>query len=303
MEVCQQQLSFENFEEFSKWKENEEKQCNSYYVQHTAVKMYGTTKHLYLYCNRFGSARFRGEGKRHMKIQGSCKAGKRCIANMKIQEDTLTGKVIVDYCSTHTGHSMQLCHLPIPDLIKHTISAKLHQGVSVDKILDGIRDDLMTNKSIGREHLIQRQDILNLQKEINLHGITKDANDLASTCAWVEELRQQEYDPVLLFKPQGVDQSGEINDIGRDDFILAIQTEFQKDAMLQYGKKAILMDATHGTTQYDFLLISLLVIDDHGEGLPAAWAITNREDTTMLVQFLKAVRNRVGDGIETAFFM
>ena len=94
-----------------------------------------------------------------------------------------------------------------------------------------------------------------------------------------------------------------MNDIARDDFILTIQTEFQKDAMLQYGRKAILMDATNGTTQYDFLLISLLVIDDHGKGIPAAWAITNREDTTMLVQFLQAVRNRMGDGIETAFFM
>ncbi len=97
-----------------------------------------------------------------------------------------------------------------------------------------------------------------------------------------------------------MDQSGEMNDIARDDFILAIQTEFQKDAMVQYGRKAILMDTT---TQYDFLLISLLVIDDHEEGIPAAWAITNREDTTMLVQFLKVVRNRVGDGIEIAIFM
>ena len=79
--------------------------------------------------------------------------------------------------------------------------------MSVDKILDDIGNDLMTNKSIGREHLIQRQDILNLQKEINLHGITKDANYLTSTCAWVEELRQQEYDPVLLFKPQGVEKN------------------------------------------------------------------------------------------------
>ena len=301
IEVCQQQLSFKTFDEFTRWKVTEEDKCNSYYVQQTAPKVYGTTKHLYLYCNRFGSTRFRGKGERHIKVQGSCKAGKTCIANMKIKED-VTGKVIVDYCSTHTGHSIQLCHLPIPDSIKHTISAKLHQGVSVDKILDDIRNDLITKKSIGREHLIQRQDILNLQKEINIHGIRKHANDLASTCAWVEDLKKQEYNPVLLFKPQGEEQNDAMNDIGCDDFILAIQTEFQRDAMLQYGNKAILMDATHGTTQYDFLLISLLVIDDHGEGIPAAWAITNREDTAILVQFLKAVHSQVGD-IETAAFM
>ena len=78
------------------------------------------------------------------------------------------------------------------------------------------------------------------------------------------------YDPVLLYKPQGTEQGDDMNDIGRDDFILVIQTEFQRDAMKQFESKAILMDATHGTTQYDFLLISLLVIDDHGEGIPVA---------------------------------
>ena len=70
--------------------------------------------------------------------------------------------------------------------------------------------------------------------------------------------------------------------------------------MKHFGSKAILLDATHETTQYDFLLISLLVIDDHGEGIPSvAWAISNCEDTTILVQFLKAVHNRV-DEIETS---
>ena len=44
--------------------------------------------------------------------------------------------------------------------------------------------------------------------------------------------------------------------------------EFQKDAMMMYG--AILVDATHGTTQYDFLLITVLVVNDHGEGFPVS---------------------------------
>ena len=68
--------------------------------------------------------------------------------------------------------------------------------------------------------------------------------------------------------------------------------------MMQYGSKVILMDATYGTTQYDFQLISILVIDDFGEGLPVAWAISNREDVTLLVQFFKAVHTHVED-IET----
>ena len=92
-----------------------------------------------------------------------------------------------------------------------------------------------------------------------------------------------------------------MDDLGKDDF--ALQTEFQRDAMRKYGSKAILMDAIHGMTQY-FQLISILVIDQHGEGLPVAWAIiySNREDSTLLVQFLKSAHERVGD-IDTAYFM
>ena len=49
------------------------------------------------------------------------------------------------------------------------------------------------------------------------------------------------YNPVLLFKPQGVEQLGGMNDLAKDDFLLVLQTEFQKDAMKCYGNKAILM--------------------------------------------------------------
>ena len=74
-----------------------------------------------------------------------------------------------------------------------------------------------------------------------------------------------------------------------------MQTEFQKDAMLYFGKKVILMDATHGTTQYDFLLISVLVADSHGEGIPVSWAISNKEDTNTISLFLQAVHSRIGN--------
>lgn len=55
------------------------------------------------------------------------------------------------------------------------------------------------------------------------------------------------------------------------------------------------MDATHGTNMDDFQLITLLVIDDHGEGLPVAWAVSNKENTVVLTEFLKAVKAKVGD--------
>ena len=68
----------------------------------------------------------------------------------------------------------------------------------------------------------------------------KDTNDLLSTCTWVEEVAGLSYNPILLFKPQGIDQSESMNDLAKDDFILALQTEFQRDVMMQYGSEVIL---------------------------------------------------------------
>ena len=56
----------------------------------------------------------------------------------------------------------------------------------------------------------------------------------------------------------------------------------------------VCMDATHGTNMYDFNLITVLVVDEFGEGIPTAWAITNREDVTLLVEFLRAIEKNTG---------
>ena len=82
-----------------------------------------------------------------------------------------------------------------------------------------------------------------------------------------------------------------MDNVAHDDFLLGIQTEFQRDMLLKYGDLCICMDATHGTNAYDFNLITVMVIDGLGEGIPVAWAIANREDTTILVEFLKAINS------------
>ena len=50
-------------------------------------------------------------------------------------------------------------------------------------------------------------------------------------------------------------------------------------------------------------LITVLVLDKFGEGLPVTWAISNREDTTMLVEFLKAIKRQIGPLKEPHWFM
>ena len=66
----------------------------------------------------------------------------------------------------------------------------------------------------------------------------KDTNDLLikrACCAWIEEMAGMSYNLVLFFKPQGIELSESMNYLAKDDFILALQTEFQRDPIWQQG--------------------------------------------------------------------
>ena len=52
-------------------------------------------------------------------------------------------------------------------------------------------------------------------------------------------------------------------------------------------------NATHGTNAYDFLLVTILVVDEFCEDITVAWAVTNSEDTVHLVNFLRSVKEKV----------
>lgn len=107
--------------------------------------------------------------------------------------------------------------------------------------------------------------------------------------------------PVVLFKPQGKKHS-DCSGASDDDFMLGIQTEFQLEMMKSFGNSAICVDSTHGTNVYEFLLVTVLVVDDFGEGIPVAWLITNKEDRTTLTYFFQCLYART-DLIASNTFM
>ena len=58
----------------------------------------------------------------------------------------------------------------------------------------------------------------------------------------------------------------------------------------------VCVDATQGTNAYEFKLITLLVVDEHGEGFPVAWCIANREDRVLLIEVSPLYAHKVWDG-------
>lgn len=287
------ELEFEDFKQFVGWKEEEELNQKTRYIQKCAPYSDGNYKTWYYYCNRTGTYKPRGKKIRHLKSQGTSKIAKQCTAHIKATVTLDTGTVKVQYCDTHHSHHIKLAHLRMHSSTRMNIAAKLQQGVSMDRIMDDIRETV--SKELNREHLISRQDLHNIKKQYNIDGVIRHQNDLISTSAWVEDMKNLKYNSVLLFKRQGEEQNDHMDNVSDKDFILCLQTEFQRDMLIKFGSNVICIDSTHGTNAYDFYLTTLLVLDEYEEGIQVGWMISNREDTLMLMLFFNAIKERGGD--------
>ena len=98
------------------------------------------------------------------------------------------------------------------------------------------------------------------------------------------------YNPILIYKEQGRSQPDNLDNLTDDDFLLCIQTEFQRDMLMAFEYDTVCIDITHGTNIYHFNLITLVVIDEYGEGIPVSWMLSNREDTISLIPFFEAIK-------------
>lgn len=94
--------------------------------------------------------------------------------------------------------------------------------------------------------------------------IKRHEDDATSVTLIVSELREEAFDPVLFFKPQGSklpDSDRQLADypaLPEESFILAIQTEFQLELYNQYAPTILCIDSTHGTNQNRFKLITII---------------------------------------------
>ena len=81
------------------------------------------------------------------------------------------------------------------------------------------------------------------------------------------------------------------------------KTPIQATILQIFGHQRILcIDSTHGTSSDDFTLVTIVVVDDFGEGYPVGWCLSNREDPFVLEHFLRPMKERTGS-ITPAWFM
>ena len=256
----------------------------------------------YYYCNRSGVYKSESNGLRSLKTQGSSKMNAYCTAGFHVSF-LESSKVKITYMKTHYGHSCSLGYLPIPKDIRQQIAVDLVQGISFDKILDNIRDNI--GSLIDRSHLVTRKDLYNIEKCFGLRKIERH-KEAMSVHLWVHEcVSNEKHCLILLYKPQGqvLAEIATNQGLGEYDFALVIQTPLQSEMLMSCGhNKIVCVDATHGTNGYNFLLITVLVMDEFGEGFPVAWCYSNREDSVILNNFFQHIKNKVGN-VHPEWFM
>ncbi|KAI5741100.1 hypothetical protein M8J76_010413 [Diaphorina citri] len=295
-----QKLSFKSLLEFEAWRTQLEHADNIRYVQANGTKRGKDKDNIYLRCHRTGVYKRKGkETSKDLKSQGTWKINNHCTSSMIVEHfKTLDNVVKVTFFKDHFGHDIELEHLPLSKLDRDLIAGKLLQGVPADTVLDQVRDSI--KGTCERIHLISKRQIQRIEQCIGLtSSVQRDENDLTSVAMFVEESKDSTENVVILYKNQG-----EVHPVlDKQDFVLGIMSKAQEAMLKKFGTNGIIcMDSTHGTNPYDFNLITVLTVDDFGEGFPVAFLYANKEDETTLSLFLNSIKEKIGT-INASTFM
>ena len=204
------------------------------------------------------------------------------------------GRVEVKYVTGHTGHELgpsEIKHLPLPGSTREEVAMKISVGVPSERILDGmhlykfcpnishiklcfidVRETVgdRTNRdrfdqSVSRKHFLTNRDINNIRMRVKDSEIKRHENDAISVAMIVAELKEEPFDPILIFKPQSIKDLTQPT-LPTESFLLAFQTQFQMELYRKHASTILCIDSTHGINQYRFKLITCIVPDELGKG-------------------------------------
>lgn len=125
------------------------------------------------------------------------------------------------------------------------------------------REDFHQN--VSRKHLMSKQDIHNVKRNVVDRQIKRHENDAISVGILVQELKNETFNPILFYKAQGCESETKPF-LKKHSFILVLQTKFQMELYRKFCNKILCIDATHSTNAYRFKLITCLVQDDFSKG-------------------------------------
>ncbi|XP_047104527.1 uncharacterized protein LOC124736037 [Schistocerca piceifrons] len=161
-------------------------------------------------------------------------------------------------------------------LLQLSLSGKITEGVTFQRILDDVRDSVHSSG-------MTRQDLHNIKRDFDI-GDDQQHNIEVSVSMWLEKMK----DCVLLYKKEGEARE----DFDSTDSVIVLMTDYQKQLLQRFGQNIVCVYSTHCTNVYKLLVTTLLVVDDFGSGMPVAFCVSNRETTSIMTHFFSAVKER-----------
>ncbi|XP_074597930.1 uncharacterized protein LOC141852725 [Brevipalpus obovatus] len=267
LSIKNEENNFDRFEDFLAWKSKLEGDTRSNFIKKTGTRKSKDYETHYFICSRTGSYSSLAM-KRLKKVQGSKKIGGRCPAFITAKVDVRSGSTLVTFSVDHVGHSSELKHLALSQDDRERIAADLALNIPKERILRDIRSTV--DSELSRVHLITKKDLQNIEASYNLFDdMRHHSDDFTSIEAWIEQCKDLEDNPVLLYQPGNDSKEG---------FMLGIMNDYQRFMLKKFGSNIVCIDSTHGTNAYKFQLTTLLIIDDNNHGFPAH---TNRGFTAI----------------------
>lgn len=298
------EVTFPSLHDFLLWKEVEEEKNYSYFSMHEG-KSKKRQKHLYFYCQHDGSGKphlKEGESRKTKRLRrgGGIKRGCLCLSHMKVKR--LDGDVVsVEYFPLH-NHRIDpedFKHQPLAKATYELIDQQLAWNVApsdIKKLLEEgnfHRENRDENGQFKRNHYVTEKLIRERKRRTRTaKRLSKD--DATSVYMLYEELKKEKYNPVLIYKPVNhkvVEGPSEASTLPDDDlFMFGIQTKSQEELFKLGASKAVLVDDTHDTNDYDgYKLVTVMEPDENNRSWPVAHLITSRLDAETVQYFFMAL--------------
>jgi len=138
--------------------------------------------------------------------------------------------------------------------------------------------------------LIVLADVRRIEKRIEAQLVRLDRDDGKSVRKWTEQLESE--GSLLGFKSVSCPvptKSGLADEV----FLLAIQTKAQQTLFREFGNTLAFIDGTHNTTMYENMVLTTIIVRDNwGHGIPAAWMLASSGTQETISFFLSLVRGQ-----------
>uniref|UniRef100_A0A1B6DZ53 C2H2-type domain-containing protein n=1 Tax=Clastoptera arizonana TaxID=38151 RepID=A0A1B6DZ53_9HEMI len=180
IQLKEEYLYFDSFEEFNNWKKDIEKEDLAFFPMKNSIN-----NRTYYACHRSGISKGTDKCLRLKSTPPSVKTGKNCTARIIARSEEGYIKV---YCQrTHVGHAQSIKYLRLTKEERDELAEKYKRGMTIDSILDDIRESASI-ENMGRKHLVNKRDLYNIVRDYKLgKDVQKIDEDEDSVNMWEEE--------------------------------------------------------------------------------------------------------------------